>query len=148
MVYIVVAQQHGMSTQTQSSNVYSMYKQNVQKYFENISKITPQYFQAITQLQNECMKTCEKTINASISTQQEFAKKTGIATEIPTFAKTAIVDTNKQIVQASTVNNQLAKTAIDTAVQNIKTFSSNIDSFVALNNNIIQSWTTPFTLKI
>jgi len=148
MVYIVVPQHYGMSTQTQSSNVYSMYKQNVQKYFENISKITPQYFQAITQLQDECMKTCEKSINASISTQQEFAKKAGIATEIPTFAKTAIVDTNKQIVQASTVNNQLVKTAIDTIVQNIKTFSGNIDSFVALNNNIIQSWTTPFTLKI
>ncbi len=136
-----------MSTQTQSSNVYSMYKQNVQKYFENISKITPEYFQAITQLQDECMKTCEKTINASISTQQEFAKKAGISTEIPDAAKTAIVNVNKQIVQASTVNNQLAKTAIDTVVQNIKTFSSNIDSFVALNNNIIQSWTTPFTLK-
>ena len=32
-----------MDTQTSQSNVYSMYKQNVQKYFENISKITPQY---------------------------------------------------------------------------------------------------------
>ncbi len=125
-----------------------MYKQNVQKYFENISKITPQYFQAITQLQNECMKTCEKTINASLSAQQEFAKKTGIATEVPNFAKTAIVDTNKQIVQASTVNNQLAKTAIDTTVQNIQAFSNKINSFAELNNNIIQSWTTPFTLKI
>jgi len=136
-----------MSTQTQTSNVYSMYTQSVQKYFENISKITPQYFQAITQLQDECLKTCEKTINASISTQQELAKKAGLSTEIPTFAKTAIVDTNKQIVQANTVNNQLAKTVIDTAVQNIRTFSNNIDSFVELNKNIIQSWTTLFTLK-
>ncbi len=141
-----------MSTQTQtkntsSSDVYSMYKQNVQKYFENISKITPQYFQAIKQLQDECMKTCEKTINASISTQQEFAKKTGITTEIPDAAKTAIVDTNKQIVQASTVNNQLVNTAIETTVQNIKAFSNNINSFAELNKNIIQSWTTPFTLK-
>jgi len=140
--------QHGMSTQTQSSDVYSMYKQNVQKYFENISKITPQYFQAITQLQDECMKTCEKTINASIATQQEFAKKAGITTEIPDAANTAIVDINKQIVQASTVNNQLTKTAIDTTVQNIKAFSNNINSFAELNKNIIvQSWTTPFTLK-
>ena len=124
-----------------------MYKQNVQKYFENISKITPRYFQAITDLQNECVKTCEKTINASISTQQEFANKAGIATEIPNFTKTAIVDTNKQIVQASTVNNQLVKTAIDATVQNTRTFSNNIDSFVELNNSIIQSWTTPFALK-
>ena len=136
-----------MSTQTQSNNVYSMYKQNVQKYFENISKKSPQYFQAATDLQNECIKTCEKTITASVSVQQEFAKKTGITTEIPSAARTAIIDINKQIVQASTVNNQLAKTAIDTTVQNIQAFSNNINSFAELNNNIVQSWTTPFTLK-
>jgi len=135
------------SNNTQSSDVYSMYKQNVQKYFENISKITPEYIQTITKLQEECMKTCEKTINASITTQQEFAKKTGISTEIQDTVKTAIVDTSKQIVQASTVNNQLAKTAIDTTVQNIKTFNNNISSFAELNKSIIQSWTTPFTLQ-
>lgn len=124
-----------------------MYKQNVQKYFENISKITPQYFQAVTQLQDECVKTVEKTINASVSVQQEFAKKAGITTDIPESAKTAIVDINKQMVQASTVNNQLAKTAIDTTVQNIKAFSTNIDAFAELNKNIVQLWTTSFTQK-
>jgi hypothetical protein len=136
-----------MSTQSQTSDVYSMYKQNVQKYFENISKLTPEYFQSVTQLQDACMKTCEKTINASVAVQQEFAKKTGLNTEIPAAAKTAIVDTNKQIVQASTFNNQLAKTAIDTTVENIKTFGDNVNAFVELNKNIVQSWTTPFTLK-
>jgi len=141
-----------MSTQTQtkntqSNNVYSMYKQNVQKYFENISKITPQYFQAVTQLQEEGMKTCEKTINATVSVQQEFAKKAGITTEVPDAARTAIIDTNKQIVQASTLTNQLTKTTIDTTVQNIKTFSDNINAFAELNKNIIQSWINPFTLK-
>jgi len=124
-----------------------MYKQNVQKYFENISKITPEYFQAVVQLQDECMKTCEKTINASIAIQQEFAKNAVISTEIQDTAKTAIVDTNKQIVQASIVNNQLSKTAIDNTLQNIKAFSYNIDSFAELNQSIIQSWITPFTLK-
>lgn len=136
-----------MSTQNQPNSVYSMYKQNVQKYFENISKITPQYFQAVTQLQDECMKTVEKTINASVSIQQEFAKKSGMTTDIPESAKTAIVDMNKQIVQASTVNNQLAKTTIDTTVQNIKAFSTNIDAFAELNKNIVQLWTTSFTQK-
>ena len=136
-----------MSTQTQSNNVYSMYQQNIQKYFENISKKSPQYFQAATDLQNECMKTYEKTITASVSVQQEFAKKTGIATEIPSAAKTAIEDTNKQIVQATTVNNQLVKTTIDATVQNIKTYNDNVNAFVELNNSIIQSWITPFTLR-
>jgi hypothetical protein len=115
-----------MSTQTQSSDAFSTYKQNVQKYFENISKITPQYFQSITYLQEECFKACEKTINASVSMQQEFAKKT---------------------VQASTVQNQFVKTTIDTTVQNMKTFNDNVNAFVELNKNIIQSWVNPFTQK-
>jgi len=136
-----------MSTQTPTTDVYSMYKQNVQKYFENISKITPQYFQAVTHLQEECLKACEKTINASVSVHQEFAKKTGISTDIPSAAKTAIIDTNKQIVQASTVQNQFVKTTIDTAVQNIQAYSENVNAFADLNKNIVQSWTTPFTLK-
>ena len=136
-----------MSTQTQSNTVYSMYKQNVQKYFENISKIAPQYFQAMTQLQEECMKTCEKTINASVSVQQEFAKKTGIISDIPDAAKTTIIDTNKQIVQASTVNNQFMKTTIDATVQNIKTFNDNINAFAELNKNTIQSWINPIAQK-
>lgn len=136
-----------MSTQTQPSDVYSMYKQNVQKYFENISKITPQYFQSITHLQEECMKACEKTINASVSMNQEIAKKTGLNTEIPSTAKTAFVDTNKQIVQASTLQNQIVKTTIDATVQNIKTFNDNVNAFADLNKNIIQSWINPFTQK-
>jgi len=132
--------------QTQANSVYSIYKQNVQKYFENISKITPQYFQSITQLQEECVKTCEKTIDASISMQQEFANKSGISTEISDVAKTAIIDTNKQIVQANTLNNQLTKTTIDATIQNIRTFNDNINAFVELNKNSIQSWINPFTL--
>ena len=135
------------STQTQTMDAFSTYKQNVQKYFENISKITPQYFQSITHLQEECMKACEKTINASVAMTQEIARKSGITSEVPSSAKTAFVDANKQIVQASTVNNQFVKTTIDTTVQNIKAFSNNIDAFVELNKNIVQSWTTPFTQK-
>ena len=135
------------STQTQSIDTFSTYKQNVQKYFENISKITPQYFQSITHLQEEGLKACEKTINASVSMTQEFAKKAGIATEIPSAANTAIVNTNKQIVQASTVYNQLVKTTIDATVQNIQAFNDNVSAFVDLNKNIIQSWITPFTQK-
>ncbi len=136
-----------MSAQSQTNNVYSTYKQNVQKYFEGISKITPQYFQSATLLQDECMKTCEKTIGASVSLQQEFAKKAGITSDIPNEVKTAMVETNKQIVQANTVNTQLVKTVIDTTVQNIKTYNDNVNTFVELNKNIIQSWINPFTLK-
>jgi len=41
----------------------------------------------------------------------------------------------------------LVQTSIDTTVQNIRTFSDNINSFAELNKNIIQSWINPFMLK-
>ncbi|MGI0057245.1 MAG: hypothetical protein ACREAK_07720 [Nitrosarchaeum sp.] len=133
-----------MNTQTpqttQSGNVYSMYKQNVQKYFENVTKNVPQYFQSVTHLQEECVKACEKTIDASISMQQEFAQKNGFSTEIPDTMKTTFVDISKQVVQANTVQNQIVKTTIDATVQNIKTFNDNVNAFATLNKDIIQSW--------
>ena len=133
-----------MNTQTpqttQSGNVYSMYKQNVQKYFENVTKNVPQYFQSVTHLQEECVKACEKTIDASISMQQEFAQKNGFSTEIPDTMKTTFVDISKQVVQANTVQNQIVKTTIDATVQNIKTFNDNVNAFANLNKDIIQSW--------
>lgn len=129
----------------QSGNAYSMYKQNVQKYFENVTKNVPQYFQSMTHLQEECVKACEKTIDASLSMQQEFAKKNGLSTEIPDAMKTTFVDINKQVVQANTVQNQIVKTTIDATVQNIKTFNDNVSAFADLNRNIVQSWITPFT---
>jgi hypothetical protein len=122
-----------------------MYKQNVQKYFENVTKNVPQYFQSMTHLQEDCVIACEKTIDASLSMQQEFAKKNGLSTEISDAMKTTFVDINKQVVQANTVQNQVVKTTIDATVQNIKTFNDNVSAFADLNRNIIQSWITPFT---
>ena len=110
-----------MSTQTekttqksnQTNSVYAIYKQNVQKYFESISKNTPQFFQATTHFQEECMKSVQKSFDAAITMQQEFAQKSGLSTDIPNAAKTVIVDSNKQIIQTSTIQNQIAKTVIE-----------------------------------
>ena len=138
-----------MSTQTvktnQSNSVYSIYQQNVQKYFESISKNTPQYFQATTHFQEECMKAAQKSFDAAITMQQEFAQKSGLSVNIPDAAKSVIVDSNKQIIQASSIQNQIAKTVMDATTQNVKAFNDNVNAFTDLNKNIIQSWISTFT---
>ena len=144
-----------MSTQTekttqksnQTNSVYAIYKQNVQKYFESISKNTPQFFQATTHFQEECMKAVQKSFDAAITMQQEFAQKSGIISDIPDAAKTVIVDSNKQLLQTGSIQNQIAKTAIDATTQNVKAFNDNVDAFTDLNKNIIQSWISTFTPK-
>ena len=139
-----------MSTQTtqntnQSNDVFTIYKQNVQKCFESVTKNTPQYFQATTHFQEECMKAAQKSFDAAITMQQEFAQKSGLSSDVPDTAKTVIVDFNKQIIQASSIQNQIVKTVIDATTQNVKSFNDNVSTFTDLNKNIIQSWITSCT---
>jgi gamma-glutamyl:cysteine ligase YbdK (ATP-grasp superfamily) len=148
MIYIEINVLNSMSTQitkttqntNQSNNVFAIYKQNVQKCFDSISKNTPQYFQTTTHFQEECMKAAQKSLDAAITMQQEFAQKSGLSTDIPEAAKTVIVDFNKQVIQASNIQNQIVKTTVDTTTQNVKTFNDNVTTFTDLNKNIIQSW--------
>ena len=139
-----------MSAQTtqntnQSNDVFTIYKQNVQKCFESVTKNTPQYFQATTHFQEECMKAAQKSFDAAITMQQEFAQKSGLSSDVPDAAKTVIVDFNKQIIQASSIQNQIVKTVIDATTQNVKSFNDNVEAFTDLNKNIVQSWITTFT---
>ncbi|MBT6647513.1 MAG: hypothetical protein HOB51_08385 [Thaumarchaeota archaeon] len=142
-----------MSTQTakttqntnHSNDVFAIYKQNVQKYFDGITKNTPQYFQTTTHFQEECMKAAQKSFDAVITMQQEFAQKSGLSTDIPEAAKTVILDSNKQMIQASSIQKQIAKTVIDATTQNVKSFNDNVAAFTDLNKNIIQSWITTCT---
>ena len=133
-----------IQTQT-SEDIYDVYKQNVEKYFENAESTVPQYLQSLTSIQAECYKTCKNTITSAISLQQEFAKKTGISTELPEAVKNVIVDTNQQIIKAKSVQNQIAQATTNSIQQNIKTWNDNASVFTDLNRNILQSWISTFT---
>jgi len=142
-----------MSNQTQTSerqtqtseDFFDVYKQNVEKYFENVVDAIPQHLQSCTNIQSEWYKAWKNAISSAISLQQEFAKKTGIDTEIPEAAKTAIVDTNKQIIKARSVQNQIIQATTSAIQKNIQTWNDSASAFTDLNRNILQSWISTFT---
>jgi len=131
-------------TQT-SEDFFDVYKQNVEKYFENAIDSIPQNLQSLTNIQLEWYKAWKNTINSAISLQQEFAKKTGIDTDIPEAAKNAIVDTNKQIIKARSVQNQIIQATTSAIQENIKKWNDSTSAFTDLNRNILQSWISTFT---
>lgn len=133
------------STQT-SEDFFNVYKQNVEKYFENAVDSIPRNLQSFADIQSEWYKAWKTAINSAISLQQEFATKTGINTDISEAAKTAIVDTNKQIIKAKSVQNQIIQATTSTIKQNIQIWNNNASAFTDLNKNILQSWISTFTL--
>jgi hypothetical protein len=116
-----------------------MYIHHTSKMFKNTLKIFQKQPHSIFKPLHICKKNVLEHVKKQLMLQYLYSKNLQKRLEFQ--------DTNKQIVQASTVQNQFVKTTIDTAVQNIQAYSENVNAFADLNKNIVQSWTTPFTLK-
>ena len=135
------------TTQTNPKDVFSVYQENVDKLFNGIKQSVPQYHQSITNVQQEYLQAYENVVDSTITLQKEYAKKAGIATNIPEATLKVIHDTTEEFVKAASIQNQVALATIDATQQNIKTFNDNAKSFADLNRNILQSWISIFTTK-
>ena len=135
------------TTQTNSKDVFSAYQENVDKLFNGIKQSVPQYHQSITNVQQEYLQAYENIVDSTITLQKEYAKKSGIKTNIPEATLKVIHDTTEEFVKAASIQNQVALATIDATQQNIKTFNDNAKSFADLNRNILQSWISAFTTK-
>jgi hypothetical protein len=134
-------------TQSNPKDIFSVYQQNVDKFFNGIRTSVPQYHQAITNVQQEFIQAYENIADSTVTLQKEYAKKAGIASNIPEATIKVIQDTTEEVVKATSIQNQVTLATIDAAQQNIKTFNDNANSFAELNRNILQSWISIFTTK-
>ncbi len=130
-----------------SKDIFSIYQQNVDKLFNGVKQSVPQYHQSITNVQQEYLQAYENIVDSTITLQKEYAKKAGIATNIPEATLKVIHDTTEEFVKAASIQNQVVLATIDATQQNIKTFNDNAKSFADLNRNILQSWISAFTTK-
>lgn len=126
-------------------DAFTVYEQNVDKLFNGFKQSIPQYHQSVTNVQQEYLKAVENFVESTVSIQKEFARKSGMATNIPDAPLRMMRDTTEEVVKATTIQNQIILASIDAAQQNIKTFNDNAKSFADLNRNIIQSWISTFT---
>jgi len=128
-------------------DIFSLYKQNVDKYFENVEQSVPRYHQSITNVQQEYLHACENIIDSVIALQKEFANKAGLNTNVPEATLKVVHDITEETIKAFTIQNQVIIAAIDATHQNIKTFNDNSKSFADLNKNIVQSWISTFNQR-
>lgn len=135
------------TTTKNSKDIFSVYQTNIDKLFNGIRQSVPQYHQSITNVQQEYLQAYENVIDSTITLQKEYAKKAGIATNIPEATLKVIHNTTEELVKTASIQNQVVLATIDATQQNIKTFNDNAKSFADLNRNILQSWISAFTTK-
>ncbi len=132
-------------TAPEAKEIFVVYKQNVDKFFDDVEKALPQYLQSITNLQQEYIEAWKNAFNSAISIQQEYATKSGLNTNVPAAYIKLINDGTEEIIKARSVQNKIALASIDVARQNIKSFNDNAKAFADLNQNMLQSWISAWT---
>ena len=131
--------------QTNTKDIYGVYQQNVDKFFDGVKRQVPSYHQSVTNVQQEYVQAFENVVNSSITLQRELARKAGITTNVPEAALKVIRDATEEIVKVSSIQNKVTLATIDATQQNIKTFNDNAKAFADLNKNILQSWISALT---
>lgn len=140
-----ITKQETRSEPTQ--DFFTIYKQNIQKYFENMENSIPKYYQTLTELQQEYVHAWENMFKANISVQKEFAGKTGMNIEQTTAASKFVSDTTEAAIKARAVRDEIILTSIDTAKDNVKEWNKRSQEFIDLNRKIVQSWISSFTSR-
>jgi len=130
---------------TNSKDIFTVYQQNVDKYFKGIKQSVPQYLQSVTNMQQEYLQACENVVNSTIKLQKECTQKAGIATKVPDATLKLINDTTEEAVKATSVQKQFAISTIDAAHQSIRKFNDSAKAYADLNKNVLQSWISTFT---
>jgi len=87
----------------ESYNVYSIYQQNVHKFFNELRKSIFSYRQSMTNLQLECIRSCEIIINVAFAFNQNFANTSTVITPY-TLKMTSSVQQTKNEAKAKVAN--------------------------------------------
>ena len=133
------------NTTPETKEIFTVCKQNVDKYFTEVERSLPQYLQSITNLQQEYTAAWKNAIESSISLQQEFANKVGINANMPPAFINMINGAAEELIKVKAVQNKVVLATIDATQQNIKMFNDNAKTFAELNESVLQSWISACT---
>jgi len=131
----------------ESKDVFTVCKQNVEKFFSEIKKSTPQYQQSVANLQQDYVEAWKNVINSAITLEQEYANKAGLNTDIPEATLKTIRDITEQSIKAYEDQNKIALDAAEGTTKAFNVFNENTKSFASLNRNIMFSMMSAFQQK-
>ncbi len=129
-----------MSESTEKSkDVFTVCKQNVEKFFSEVEKSTPRYQQSVAKLQRDYVEAWKNVINSAITLEQEYANKAGLNTDLPEATLKTIRDITEQTIKAYETQNKIALGSAEGTIEAFNAFNENTNSFASLNKNIMES---------
>jgi len=132
-------------TSPNSKDIFDVYKGSFEKIRGHVEKVTPQYLQSFSNLQQEYFGVWTNFVNSALATQQQYANKMGINSNTTEPITRVVQDSTDEIIKAFDVQNKIVQTALDATKQNLRTINENATAFAELNHNIVNSWLSTWT---
>ena len=133
------------TTSTTSKDIFDVYKGSFEKIKGHVEKVTPQYLQSFTNLQQESLGVWSNFVNSALAIQQQYANKMGLNTNSTEPITRVIQDSTDEIIKAFDVQHKIVHTALDATKQNLRTINENATAFAELNQNVVNSWLSTWT---
>ena len=133
------------TTSPNSKDIFDVCRVSFEKVRGHVEKVTPQYLQSFSNLQQEYFGAWTNFVNSALATQQQYANKMGINSNINEPITRVVQDSTDEIIKAFDVQNKIVQTALDATKQNLRTINENATAFTELNHNIVNSWLSTWT---
>jgi len=127
-------------TNTTSKDIFDVCKGSFEKIKGHVEKVTPQYLQSFSNLQQEYFGMWTNFVNSTLAIQQQYANKIGLSTNTTEPVTRVVQDSTDEIIKVLDVQNKIVQTALDATKQNLKTINENATAFAEVNHNIVNSW--------
>jgi len=128
------------TTNPASKDIFDVCKGSFEKIKGHAERVTPQYLQSFSNLQQEYFGIWANFVNSTLAVQQQYANKIGMSTNTTEPVSRVVQDSTDEIIKLFDVQNKIVQTALDATKQNLKTINENATAFAELNHNIVNSW--------
>jgi len=118
-------------------DVFTLSKKNIQSFFNEIEKTSPEINQSLTKLQQNYIYAWKTLINSAISLEQEYVTKSGFMIDVPESVLQTIHDLTEASIQAYLQQNKLTINSAEASKQIFSIFNENTQSFTRLNEEIL-----------
>ena len=121
-----------------SKDFFTACRNNIENFFDEISKSSPAYHQISTDVQQSYLNAWKNVINSSITIQQEYASKAGLNINMPEEMIKAIQSMTERVATAYQNQNKFTFDFTETSKKTFDVYGGNTQILYSLNKNMIE----------
>ena len=136
----------GKNSNQNQQDIQDIFRENFDKYFQEVEKPMPQYLESMTKLQDEFLNAWKNTVDTSLNLQKEYAEKMDINTNVPQDAANMIYRVADEYIKSKNIQNQVILSTLNSASSNVQNSNNTFQPFIELNKKVLSFW-SDFYLK-